>query len=43
MLRTREVFQLAHPQVGENDIVGKGVDDEFGCRTRAQDLATGRQ
>ena len=43
VLRAREVSQLAHPQVGEHDVVGQGVDDEFGGRTRAQDLATGGQ
>ena len=38
-LRASKVAQLAHPQVGEHDVIGQRVDDEFGRRTRAQDLA----
>ena len=32
VLRPREVLQLPHPEVGQHDVVGKRVDDEFGCR-----------
>ena len=39
MLRTGQVPQLAHSEIGQDDIVRKGVDDEFGSRARAQDLA----
>ncbi len=43
MLRTRQVPQLTHSEIGQHDIVGQGVDDEFGSGARAQDLAAGGQ
>ncbi|MCV7332024.1 hypothetical protein H7J81_18140 [Mycobacterium cookii] len=40
VLGAGQVFELTHPEVGEHDVVGQRVDDEFGGRARAQDLAT---
>ncbi len=39
VLGPREVAQLAHTKIGENDVVAQRVDDEFSRRARAQDLS----
>src|SRR6185312_17440483 len=43
MLWACQILELTHSQVGEHDIVGQRVNSEFGCRTRAKNLATRRQ